>query len=148
MLSASVHIMISLSSSPSNCLVLSYLLFRRLFSLSVSVFFLFSLPLNLSLSSFFCLMWCVSLCVVVCVGVGVCVLLCVCVCVCLCVWCGVVCAVWCGTLKTPMCRLKNAFRVYIQNVPVYAGDTRTCRTQSWAAEPTGWQESERNAGHD
>ena len=28
--------------------------------------------------------------------------------------------------EKPVCGFKNAFRVYIQNVPVYAGTTRTC----------------------
>ena len=53
------------------------------------------------------------------------------------VWCGVmscvacrvcVCvmrAVWCGTLKTP-CVDSKRLHVYIRNVPVYAGNTRTC----------------------
>ena len=53
-------------------------------------------------------MWCVSLCVVV-----------------WCVWC-----VWCvlrglARGKTPVCRLKTPPCV-VQNVPVYAGTTRTC----------------------
>ena len=52
-----------------------------------------------------------------------------------CVWCRVlpcvacrVCvvrAVWCGTLKAP-CVDSRRLHVYIRNVPVYAGNTRTC----------------------
>ena len=73
--------------------------------LSFAVFFLFLLFLSLSLSLFLRVMLCVILCCVVCVGVCVCVLCCVC-------------AVWCGMLKN--------LRVHIQNVSVYAGNTRTC----------------------
>ena len=54
--------MFSVFFSFISCLVLSCLLFRRFFSLSVSVFFLFSLPLNLSLFLSFSLsprVWCV-----------------------------------------------------------------------------------------
>ena len=40
------------------------------------------------------------------------------------VWCGVWC-VWCGTLKTPCVHSKRA-RVYVQNVSVCTGTTRTC----------------------
>ena len=57
-------------------------------------------------------------CVVVVVVLLV-VVVCVCVCVCVC----------CGTLKKrgkPCIWLQKRFRVYIQNVPVYAGTTRTC----------------------
>ena len=41
--------------------------------------------------------------------------------------CGVSCVVvlWCGTLKYP-CVDSKRLRVYIKNVPVYAGNTRTC----------------------
>ena len=70
----------------------------------ISVFFLFSLPLNLSLSSFS--VWCgVCLCVLC---VAVCVAVCVSVCV---VWCGVCRVVW---------HAEN-LRVYIQKRP------RACR---------------------
>ena len=66
-------------------------------------------------------MWCVSLCVVVCLCV-------VCVGV-VWVWCVVCCvggvSVGCGTLKTP-CLDSKRLHVYIQNVPVNAGNTRTC----------------------
>ena len=52
--------------------------------------------------------------------------MCVCVCVCVCVF---VC-VCCGTLKKKrekkVCGFKKRLRVCIQNVPVYAGTTRTC----------------------
>ena len=97
----------SLFSSPLSSLVLSLLL-------HVSFSFLFLLLFSLLLSpsfSLFRLLFSLSvfflrvLVVCVCVGVVVCVVVCVCVCgVCGVVWC----AVWCGTLKTPVCRLKNA----------------------------------------
>ena len=81
---------------------------------------------------------CVVLCcVVLCVVCCVCVLCVLCVCVvCGVVWCGVVwcvvvcvvlCVVVCGVAhwKNPCADSKRP-RVCIQNVPVYAGTTRTC----------------------
>ena len=57
--------------------VLSCLLLSSVFSsLSVSVFFLFSLPLNLSLSPFSVSVWCCGRVVVVWCGVSCCVVLC------------------------------------------------------------------------
>ena len=99
----------SFSSSPLfSSLLFSSLRFASLFS--SLLYFLFSL---LSLSSFsvsvFVCWWCV----------------CVSSCVCVVVWCGVVCAVWCGTLKTP-CVDSKRFPCVDSNVPVYAGNTRTC----------------------
>ena len=90
-------------------LVLSCLSFCPSLSLSVSLCFcLLSLSLFLSVSVSVSLCLSVVLCVVVLCGV--------CVCGVLCVWCGV----WRG-----LARRKN-LRVWIQNVPVCTGTTRTC----------------------
>ena len=110
--------------SPLTCLFFFFSFSSSLFSslVSFSSFLFLFLFLSfvfsfLSLSSFSVCWWCV--CRRVCRRV------------CLCVWCGVVwcgevCAVWCGTLKTPCRRLKNASVCRFKNVPVYAGNTRTC----------------------
>ena len=97
--------------------ILSCLLFRLLFSLSV--FFLCLLSLSLSLSSFsvsLCLFLSVPVCLCLRVLV-VCVVVCVCVVLCGVVWCGVVCAVWCGTLKNPVCRFKTPRCVHSKTSP-------------------------------
>ena len=90
-------------------------------TLSLSV----SLCLSLSLSVSFCL--CVMLCVVLC---SVC--CCCCRVVVVCVWCVCLCVVFVCVAarrkneeKTRIW-LQKRLRVYIQNVPVYAGTTRTC----------------------
>ena len=114
-----------------------------LFSFYLSSFF--SLHLHLSSSLFIsldlfslrsspplccsCVCCCVCCCAFV-LCVGVCCLVGWC-CRVLCVVVVVIVAVvmvwrvWCGTLKT-LCVLPKRLRVYIQNVPVYAGNTRTC----------------------
>ena len=116
MLSASVHIMISVFFCFIFSIILSCLVLSSLSSslLSLCLLSLFFLCLCLCHS----VMWCVSLCVVV--------WLCVCV-VCV-VWCGVVClcVARLGTRKNPPCVGSTRPRVYIQYVSVYAGTTRTC----------------------
>ena len=131
-------------SSLSSSLVL-FVLYRLPFhlllsSLSCTVFpFIFSCPLvlsclsfSVSLSLFLSLCLRVMLCGVLCglcrCGRGVvwwswCVWWCVCVCVRVCV------CVCCGTLKKrgkTRVWVQKRPRVYMQNVPVYAGTTRTC----------------------
>ena len=96
-----------------SCLSSYMSLFIFLFLLSFSL-----LLLLFSCSSLFRLLFSLSVFFSVCWW-------CVVVSSCVCVWCGVVCrVVW--HAENPVCRLKNALRVYIQNVPVYAGNTRTC----------------------
>ena len=106
------------SSLLSSSLLFSSLAFLSCLSFSVSLLSV-SVSLCLSLSLSPCgVVWC-GVCRCgrgVVGGRGVC--LCVCVCVC----------VRCGTLKNvknPCVRSKR-LRVYIQNVPVFAGTTRTC----------------------
>ena len=104
------------------CLLLFHLL---LISLSLSSF---SLCVSLSLSVSFCLslsrsllsgvVWCVSLWSWSWLLSWCC-------------WCGPVCLMCVlrhaeKTWKKPVCGFKKRLRVYIQNVPVYAGTTRTC----------------------
>ena len=84
------------------------------------VSFVFSSLCRLSLSSFSVSVpvcwWCVCVCrcVWLCVFVWSCVVCCYCVC-----------GAWCGTLKT-LCVDSKRLHVYIRNVSVYAGNTRTC----------------------
>ena len=109
-----------LSCTVFSCLVLSLFLCLCLSLVSVSV-----LSLSLSLSLCLRVMLCVVLCGVCRCGRGVvwwswCVW-CVCSCVCVCVCCGTLKKTW----KNP-CVGSRTSRVYIQNVPVYAGTTRTC----------------------
>ena len=136
-LSILIHIILPscLASSLSSCLVffcfgsqlLSLLhLVSPLPSSLLSLISVFSLCLSLSLSVSVSLSPCDVVCdaVLCCVcrcGRGVCL-----VCVCVCLVCGV--SVCWGTLKksgkTSMW-IPTRLRVYIQNVPVYAGTTRT-----------------------
>ena len=119
LLSASVHIMIPVFFSFIFSFILSCLIFSFVFS-SLSLH-----SLSLSLSP--CDVVCVSVCCVllVCV-VGVC-----------CVWVWVfVCGCWlctwswwsvrCGTLRNPVCPLTKRLHVYVRNVTVCTGTTRTC----------------------
>ena len=97
-------------------LVLSCLIFSFVVS-SLSVFFL-CLCLRV-----------LVVCVCVCVVVHGCVCVCVVVYGCVCVWCCVLwCGVWCVVWHAEKTRvyIQKRLRVYIRNVPVYAGNTRAC----------------------
>ena len=62
---------------------------------------------------------------VVCVCRRVCRRVCLCVFVCVCVvWCGVCRVVW--HAENLRVQTQKRLRVYVQNVPVYVGNTRTC----------------------
>ena len=124
------HLLSSLSSSLLSLfssLVSSLLSHRLLSSCLVSSSLVLSCVVSLSLSLFLCLSPCdVVCCVVWCVSLWPC---------CWWSWCVFDVCVCCGTLKKRGKKriwLEERLRVYIRNVPVYAGTTRTCvETCAW-----------------
>ena len=104
-----------------SCLVFSFLFFSCLVSSSLFLSSLFFSCLVLSLFLCLPLSLSVSLCLSLFLSVSVSVSLCLSPCGVVC--CGVVWCVWC-----PRVYVQKRLRVYVQNVPVCTGTTRTCVT--------------------